>query len=310
MKKKAIVISGGGSLGAFAGGIAEALVTEKHKKYDLVVGTSTGSLMSPLIALKDFKTLKNAYTSVTQKDILSFNPFNKKGKINIFKVIFRLLKGLITHKVFSLGESKTLRKQISRFFNKEQYTQLINSGIDVKVCVVNATSKTKEYKSIKDCLYEDFCDWMWISANAPIYMSLVEKNGFYYMDGGIKEHIPAQVAIDDNCDEIDIIVLRTKNFNDDKVWVPKDILNVLERVIQILFEEGSSNDIDLTKLEASEKNIKLNIYYLPKKLTDNSLMFDKQQMLKWWDEGFEYAKNDLNAESYILDTSKCITKIS
>ena len=43
--KKALVISGGGSKGAFAGGVAEYLLKEKKNTYDIFLGTSTGSLM-------------------------------------------------------------------------------------------------------------------------------------------------------------------------------------------------------------------------------------------------------------------------
>ena len=49
---KALVISGGGSKGAFAGGITEFLLKECQEHYDILVGTSTGSLMIPLIALE------------------------------------------------------------------------------------------------------------------------------------------------------------------------------------------------------------------------------------------------------------------
>jgi len=37
---RALVISGGGSKGAYAGGIAEYLICEAGKKYDIFVGTS------------------------------------------------------------------------------------------------------------------------------------------------------------------------------------------------------------------------------------------------------------------------------
>ena len=43
--KKALVISGGGSKGAFAGGVAQYLMEEDGQKYDLFLGTSTGSLL-------------------------------------------------------------------------------------------------------------------------------------------------------------------------------------------------------------------------------------------------------------------------
>ena len=43
--KKALVISGGGSKGAFAGGVAQYLMKKEKRSYDLFIGTSTGSLM-------------------------------------------------------------------------------------------------------------------------------------------------------------------------------------------------------------------------------------------------------------------------
>jgi len=49
--KKALVISGGGSKGAFAGGVAQYLMKEEKKEYDLFLGTSTGSLMVSHLAL-------------------------------------------------------------------------------------------------------------------------------------------------------------------------------------------------------------------------------------------------------------------
>ncbi|MBT8385300.1 MAG: patatin-like phospholipase family protein, partial [Bacteroidia bacterium] len=55
---KALVISGGGSKGAFAGGVAEYLIDVKNKEYDLFLGTSTGSLMVSHLALNKLYELK------------------------------------------------------------------------------------------------------------------------------------------------------------------------------------------------------------------------------------------------------------
>ena len=41
---RALVISGGGSKGAFAGGVAQYLIEQHKYQYDLLLGTSTGSL--------------------------------------------------------------------------------------------------------------------------------------------------------------------------------------------------------------------------------------------------------------------------
>ena len=47
---RALVISGGGSKGAYAGGVAQYLIQEEGRKYDMFLGTSTGSLLVPHIA--------------------------------------------------------------------------------------------------------------------------------------------------------------------------------------------------------------------------------------------------------------------
>jgi len=77
---KSLVVSGGGSKGAFGGGVAQYLIEEEKKEYDLLIGTSTGSLLVPFIAIKKMDILKEAYTTVTQKDIFKINPFKVKSE--------------------------------------------------------------------------------------------------------------------------------------------------------------------------------------------------------------------------------------
>ena len=48
---RALVISGGGSKGAFGGGVAQYLLQEKMYKYDILIGSSTASLLIPHQAL-------------------------------------------------------------------------------------------------------------------------------------------------------------------------------------------------------------------------------------------------------------------
>ena len=55
---RALVISGGGSKGAFAGGVAQFLIQELCHKYDLYVGTSTGSLLISHLALDKIEKIK------------------------------------------------------------------------------------------------------------------------------------------------------------------------------------------------------------------------------------------------------------
>jgi NTE family protein len=44
-------------------------------------------------------------------------------------------------------------------------------------------------------------------------------------------------------------------------------------------------------LAAKNNNVKLNLYYTPSKLTENSLIFNKKLMKSWWKQGFDYAES-------------------
>jgi len=77
---RALVISGGGSKGAFAGGVAQYLIEEKGHEYDLLIGTSTGSLLVSHLGLKNVEKIKNVYTNVNQNAIFNRRPFTIKKK--------------------------------------------------------------------------------------------------------------------------------------------------------------------------------------------------------------------------------------
>ena len=109
--KKALVISGGGSKGAFGGGVAQYLMKNEQKDYDIFIGTSTGSLMVSHLALGQLDSLKKIYTNVNQKTIFSNNPFKIKKvageKVVSIRHLNTLWNFLNGRKTF--GESKNLK---------------------------------------------------------------------------------------------------------------------------------------------------------------------------------------------------------
>jgi len=58
---RALVISGGGSKGAFAGGVAQYLIEEDKRHYNMFIGTSTGSLLVSHLALNKVNKVKNSF---------------------------------------------------------------------------------------------------------------------------------------------------------------------------------------------------------------------------------------------------------
>lgn len=132
---KALVISGGGSKGAFAGDIAEYLIKEKNIKYDLFLGTSTGSLLIPLLSVDKVDKIKKVFTTVSQSDIFNTNPFktykdkagNLKTKIHHLNTLKMFLNGRKT-----LGESENPRKIIFKSFKLNDFNSLKDSEKPLK----------------------------------------------------------------------------------------------------------------------------------------------------------------------------------
>jgi NTE family protein len=71
--KIALVVSGGGSTGAWAMGAIQYLIEKKHVQFDMYCGTSTGSLMAPLLVTGDLNDLLTIYSTVKTSDIFRIN---------------------------------------------------------------------------------------------------------------------------------------------------------------------------------------------------------------------------------------------
>jgi predicted patatin/cPLA2 family phospholipase len=289
--KKALVISGGGSKGAFAGGVAQYLMKKEKKEYDLFLGTSTGSLMVSHLALGKIDELKKLYTNVNQKTIFSNNPFKIKKvageKVISIRHLNTLWNFLNGRKTF--GESKNLRSLIKNNITENMYEEIGKSNKEVVVTVSNLTANLIEYKSSNDCKYEDFADWIWGSCNYVPFMSLLEKNNCQYADGGFGSLVPIREAILRGATEIDAIILETEVTQFNRLPA-KNPFSLLFDVFDFMLTHVERHNVTIGKLAATNKDVKLNLYYTPTVLTTNSLVFDEKLMRKWWKSGYKYAK--------------------
>ena len=292
---RALVISGGGSKGAFAGGVAQYLIEDRKREYDLYLGTSTGSLLIPHLALNKSQKIKNIYTSVDQRSIFSNLPFLVKRihgydqiSINHWNVLRNFIQGKKT-----FGESLNLRKLIMDSLTLEEFEELKAGYKDLVITVSNLSLNEVEYKSIKDFGYEDFCEWIWISCNYTPFMSLVQKNGCEYADGGLGSMVPIEEAIKRGATEIDAVVLQTEVSYYNRM-PSKNVFGLITTLFSFMLDRIEIQNIRIGKFAAANKDVIINFYYTPTVLTTNSLIFDKKKMESWWERGYSFArsKND------------------
>lgn len=298
---KALVISGGGSKGAFAGGISQYLIEEKQKKYDLFVGASTGSLLIPLLASNNLEKAKEVYTTIKNSDIFTLSPYKLKKRRGVefirmhhINVLRSFMRG---NKTF--GDSQNLRKTISSFFTEKDFEYIKQSNQDVIVTVSNLSTQEVEYKSINNFSYEDYCDWIWASANFVPFMSLMIKNHMEYADGGFGNNVPVQVAIDAGATEIDVIILDPIQRLTNKIK-STNAFDLTFKLLDYLLEQNHQSKLEISKLKAQHKKVQINRYYTPTQLTENSLIFNEKKMLNWWKKGYQFAEKSHPKEAVII----------
>ena len=295
---RALVISGGGSKGAFAGGVAQYLIQEQGHKYDIMLGTSTGSLLISHLALGKIDKIREVYTSVNQESIFSHRPFTIHRKygvatigINHWNVVRNFLSGSKT-----FGESHNLHKLIRNTITPEEFEVLKAGPTDLAVTVSNLSLNQVEFKSVRDLTYDDFCEWIWISCNYTPFMSLVRKDGCEYADGGLGSMVPIEEAIRRGAREVDAIILHTEVTQLNRL-PSRNAFSLLTNMFSFMLDRIEQQNIKIGKFVANQNNAIINFYYTPTILTTNSLVFDKEEMHKWWKSGLLYAASKAEGTS-------------
>ncbi|MFW6219417.1 MAG: patatin-like phospholipase family protein [bacterium] len=297
-KKNALIISGGGAWGAYGGGTLSRLDND----YDTIIGISTGALLAPFSSVKRWDILKEAYTSINQTNIFDKSwykpyPISKKGRIRKLPIILSLIFG-----DKSISTSKNLRKLIDEYFFQDIYDQIISEKKRVLVGVQNYAQDPSilHHFNILEEDFSDFKDWMWASANAPFFTSLLNKSwrdtvGNFHVgqwtDGGLTEFVSFGPILNttEKYSTVDIILHRNKK---DIKYEGYGVNNFLGNVTRGI--DAMRYDIEFenfyNKIEhLNKRGTTVNLYWLPRKLSPNSLMFDQKLMTEWWEEGYETA---------------------
>jgi predicted patatin/cPLA2 family phospholipase len=287
---RALVISGGGSKGAFAGGVAQYLMEGLGYHYDLFLGTSTGSLLISHLALQKIEKIREVYTTVNQDSIFSNCPFVIQKKygvdnigINHWNVLKNFYRGSKT-----FGESHNLLQLIKNTLTEEEFIDLKHGPKDIVVTVSNLSLNQVEYKSIKEFEYEEFCEWIWISCNYTPFMSLVRKNGCEYADGGLGSMVPIEEAVKRGATHVDAIILHTEMTHFNRL-PSRNAFSLLTSMFAFMLDRIEKQNIRIGKYVANHNDAIINFYFTPTVLTTNSLIFDKDKMTSWWESGFDYA---------------------
>ena len=127
-------------------------------------------------------------------------------------------------------------------------------------------------------------------------MSLVIKNRQEYADGGFGCIIAIEEAIRRGATEVDAIILSTE-FQLVNRMRSRNAFDLLLSTLDFMGDQITQDNLKVGNLLATQKNIKLQTFFTPRVLTTQSLVFNKEEMEQWWQEGRDYAATLLNSKS-------------
>lgn len=195
--KRALVLSGGGSRGAYEIGAWQAF-EELGVRFDAVYGTSIGALNAGLVAQGDLDSAVNLWANITLKQVIGA----EDEDFSIERMVSRK-RDVVP---FLLENAKHLRADVAPLENLlKTYLdegKVRASGMGLGVMTVRVPQLQPVPVRLGEIPAGRLADWLLASASCfPIFPTR-KIDGDRYMDGGYFDNLPIDMAIEDGAEEI------------------------------------------------------------------------------------------------------------
>ncbi len=280
---KALVLSGGGSKGAFQVGALLHLINNLNRSYDIICGVSVGALNASFLSM---------YPKIKEKNAIN----------DLYEFWLTVTPKTIYKRWFPFGRLHALWEK--SLYNSQPLIDLMHDRIKLdkirksgKSIAVGAVSlKTGNYKLFTqndDC----FVDAVLASASFPGALKPIKINDEFWTDGGVKHVTPIKAAIDLGADEIDIIMC-SPEMSTAKYDEKSATLALAIRSIDLMTDQLNENDLKLAHLynklalsgvRSDKRYVSINTIRPEKNLIEDSLVFGTKEILSMLSEGYSTA---------------------
>lgn len=293
--RRALVLAGGGSKGAFEVGAIEYLVRERGIDFDIFMGTSVGALNAAVLSQS-----RNYRELIFQTRLLKDLWLGIKGRASIYSKnplgVFRLLfKDSLYNPI---GLKRLIKENIDpeRLFNNPTRVLKVATVAVETGELLYADNHNPELKA-------DFLEYILASASIPLFFPAVKINDKHWYDGGLRDITPLGAVFRECPDEIVVIL----TFPIDRNLTPvlgrtkhRGALRTILRALEIMSNEISANDLQLANVINQKCHVfsrrrctPLIIIAPETPLTGNILEFKPDDIRKNLELGFQAAKNPL-----------------
>jgi len=213
---RAIVLSGGGAKGAYQVGVWKAL-RKLGIKYDIVTGTSIGSVNGLMMVQNDFWKTLWLWSNISF-DVIYDVKFPRKYSTLLEKT--KIYKNYARYFFKNGGISMDkMEKILSKAYNKKQFK---NSNINYGLVTYNLTNMEPLFIT-KDDMGNKVIDYVLASSCCFPAFQPKEINKEQFIDGGYYDNLPINLAIEMGAKEIIAVDLEAigikKTTKDDSVKI-------------------------------------------------------------------------------------------
>ncbi len=187
---RAIVLAGGGSKGAYEIGVWKAL-RKLHISYDIVTGTSVGALNAAFLVQKDYLKALSLWYNLNSSVV-----YDSSMEIKENKDFVKYAKKIISDGGLNIDN---LEKTIEKYINIKK---IYNSKIDMGIVTVKFPSLKPVELVKKDIPPEKLKDYLLASASCFPAFPVKEIDGESFIDGGMYDNLPINLAISMGATEV------------------------------------------------------------------------------------------------------------
>lgn len=216
MEKLGLVLSGGGSKGAYEAGVYKALRKLKIKP-KIVTGTSIGAVNGMMIVQKSYYKLRNFWNTISFSLMYKEEEFPKMEDPKLREVYAQYAKAFINGGGLDIAK---LKKLFDKYYNSKRF---FKSDIDYGVVTYNLTKRKPVIKTKKELNEKNVKDYVIASASCYPAFKPYPIGKDLYVDGGYHDNLPINLAVDLGATKIIAVDLRAigikKKIKDESIEV-------------------------------------------------------------------------------------------
>lgn len=297
-------ISGGGTKISGLFGAVEVLMLEKGFKPDIISGISAGAILSVPLALGRFDLVRRFILNFTLDDFFSQRPVNRKGNLNMPRVMLNLLLGRSY-----FGRQDALEETIGKVISEDDFQEYRRGRYATCIIgTVDFNTGARVYFNLKALTYQQYLKAVNASSSLPMFTNGIKlerkqfgpqcfvgrtpaDTDFYLYDGSVRDHIGTNFILDnmENIKESVSVYSRPEDYKIIEAGQKlSNIFKVINRYIEITNIEISKTDEEIERAIAQRKGIKAKYIFLNHK-TKSIYDINPERLRAQYEEGRQKA---------------------